>query len=193
MLTKLGIPFTVVKPEVDETVPDRLPPEKTALHLARKKALTVAAKMPDALILGADTVVILGRRIYGKPEDADAARAFLRAFSGRSHKVVTALSLCDEAAKSLFEAVETTRVTFARLSDEVIDWYIGTGEWRGAAGGYRVQGQASRFIRYMMGLEGTVTGLPVYPLMGLLAQTGILREPQIGTRHYLSSRWRKDF
>lgn len=183
-----------MKPEVDETVPDRLSPEKTAGYLARKKAVTVAAKMPGALILGVDTVVILGRRVYGKPEDADTARTFLRALSGRSHKVVTALTLCDDAAKTLYEAAATTKVLFACLSDEVIDWYVRTGEWRGAAGGYRVQGQASRFIRSMTGLESTVIGLPVYPLIGLLAQAKIHHGgPQIAPLRYRSTRWRNEF
>jgi septum formation protein len=160
----------VVEPKVAETTPDRLSPEKTAKHLARLKAVTVAAKMPGSFILGADTLVALGRRIYGKPENADAARAFLRDLSGRPHKVITALSLCDEAARKLYETVVKTDVFFLRLTDEMIDWYVGTGEWRGAAGGYRIQGQGARFIKSLIGLESTVVGLPVCPFVDLLAR-----------------------
>jgi septum formation protein len=132
--------------------------------------------VPEGLILGADTVVILGRRIFGKPEDADRAREFLRALSGRRHKVVTALALYDtrDGAGKLYETVAATRVAVSRLSNEAVDWYIGTGEWRGAAGGYRAQGLGARFLTSMTGLESTVIGLPVYPLMQLLAKSGNL-------------------
>jgi septum formation protein len=160
----------VVEPKVDETAIDRLSPEKTAKHFARLKALAVAAKMPGNLILGADTVVALGRRMYGKPENADAARAFLMALSGRSHRVITALSLCDAATRRIYETTVKTDVAFSRLTNEMIDWYIGTGEWRGAAGGYRIQGQGARFVRSMLGLESNVIGLPVCPFVELLAR-----------------------
>jgi septum formation protein len=170
ILTKIGLPFKAVSPEVDETAHDRLSPEKTARYLARLKAVTVAEKMSGSLVLGADTVVAIGRRMYGKPENEDEARTFLRTFSGRSHGVITALCLCDEATRRLGMATAYTRVLFSRLSDEMIDWYIRTGEWRGAAGGYRIQGQGARFVRSLMGLESTVIGLPVYTLMKLLAQ-----------------------
>jgi septum formation protein len=152
-------------------------PERVPVYLARKKALDVAGKVPGdrSLILGADTVVILGRRIYGKPENAETARAFLRELSGKRHKVLTALALYDGAAGKLYESAATTRVAFSRLSDEAVEWYIGTEEWRGAAGGYRVQGQGARFIESMTGLESTVVGLPVSHLMKLLAKVKISR------------------
>jgi septum formation protein len=162
-------------PEVEEeAVPKTVPVEKVPEYLARKKVFAAASIVPEGLILGADTVVILGRRIFGKPEDADRAREFLRALSGRRHKVVTALALYDtrDGAGKLYEAVATTRVTVSRLTDEAVDWYIGTGEWQGAAGGYRAQGLGSRFLTSMTGLESTVIGLPVYPLMQLLAKSG---------------------
>jgi septum formation protein len=84
--------------------------------------------------------------------------------------VITALTLCDEAARRLCETAVITKVLFARLTDEMIDWYIGTGEWRGAAGGYRVQGQGARFIKSMVGLESTVIGLPVCSFVELLTR-----------------------
>jgi septum formation protein len=179
ILAKIGIPFTVLKPmpEVEEeAVPKTVPVEKVPVYLARKKVLAAARIVSEGLILGADTVVILGRRIFGKPENADKARAFLRALSGRRHKVVTALALYDTrgGAKKLYETAATTRVAVSRLTDEAVDWYIGTGEWQGAAGGYRAQGLGARFLTSMTGLESTVIGLPVYPLMQLLAKSGNL-------------------
>jgi septum formation protein len=179
ILAKIGIPFTVLKPMPDveeEAVPKTVPMEKVPGYLARKKVFAAASLVPEGsgLILGADTVVILGRRIFGKPENADRAREFLRALSGRRHKVITALALYDAGAKTLYETAATTRVAVSRLTDEAIDWYIGTGEWRGAAGGYRAQGLGARFLKSMTGLESTVIGLPVYPLIQLLAKSGNL-------------------
>jgi septum formation protein len=133
--------------------------------------------MPGSLVLGADTVVALGRRMYGKPKDADEARAFLRALSGRSHTVFTALCLCDEAARKMGTATARTRVLFSRLSNEMIDWYIRTGEWQDAAGGYRIQGQGARFIRSLMGLESTVIGLPAYHVVELIKQVEAAKRP----------------
>lgn len=160
-----------MKPDADETVPKTVSPAGTPAYLARKKALSVAGKAPGGLVLGADTAVLFGGRVYGKPEDAGMARAFLKTFSGRRHKVTTALALFDTATGELHETAATTWVTIARLSDAAIGWYIGTGEWRGAAGGYRAQGQGARFIRSLSGLESTVVGLPVCPLMTLLEKT----------------------
>ncbi|MDR1469575.1 MAG: Maf family protein [Spirochaetaceae bacterium] len=171
ILERIGIPFTVVKPDADETVPKTVSPEMLPAYLARKKALSVAGNVSGGFVLGADTVVLFGGRVYGKPENAEMARAFLKALSGHRHKVITALALYDKARGTLHETAATTRVTIAPLSDAVIGWYIGTGEWRGAAGGYRVQGQGARLIRSLTGLESTVIGLPVYPLMTLLAKT----------------------
>jgi septum formation protein len=164
----MGLSFKVVEPNVDETC--HLSPAKTAQYLARLKAASVAEKRPGSLVLGVDTVAARGRRIYGKPKDAEEAQAFLRAFSGGSHMVITALCVCDEITRSFSVATAYTRVFFSRLSDEMIEWYIGTGEWRNAAGGYRIQGQGARFVRSLVGLESTVIGLPVYHLMELLRQ-----------------------
>jgi septum formation protein len=171
ILERIGIPFTVVKPDADETAPETVPPEKIPAYLARKKAMSVAEKTPGGLILGADTVVLFDGRVYGKPEDAETARTFLKTLSGRKHKVITALALYDKASGKLHETAATTWVTIAGLPDAAIDRYIETEEWRGAAGGYRVQGQGAQLIRSMTGLESTVVGLPVYPLMTLLEKT----------------------
>jgi septum formation protein len=178
LLAKAGIPFTVFKPEVDETVPHTMRPEKAPGYLARKKALAAAEKAASGVFLGADTLVIRGRRMYGKPENEERAREFLKALSGCGHKVITALALYDASTGKLYETVAETRVTVARLTNADIDWYIGTGEWRGAAGGYRAQGLGARFLKSMTGLESTVTGLPVYPLMRLLARLPVPDHPQ---------------
>jgi septum formation protein len=171
---RIGVPFTVLKPEVDETVPENMPPEKVPGYLARKKVRAAARQAQgdyQGLILGADTVVVLGRRIFGKPENEAEAREFLRALSGKRHRVITALALFDAGTGELYEAAATTWVAVSPLTDEAVDWYIGTGEWRGAAGGYRAQGLGARFLKSMKGLESTVIGLPVYHLMKLLAKS----------------------
>lgn len=168
ILEQIGIPFTVEKPDVDETAPKTVSLERLPAYFAQKKVMAVARKVPEGLVLGVDTAVLFAKQIYGKPEDEKMARSFLEAFSGRRHKVITALTLYDKTQKKLHEVTAEAWVAIAQLSDAMIDWYIGTEEWRGAAGGYRAQGKGARFIQSITGLESTVAGLPVYPLMTLL-------------------------
>lgn len=144
-------------------------PRACALRLARAKALAVPAD-EAALVLAADTVVAVGRRLLGKPRDEDEAAAFLRLLSGRRHRVTTAVALRHGAALRL-RAVETA-VRLKPLSPGEIAAYLATGEWRGKAGGYAIQGAAAAFIPWIGGSYSNVVGLPLAETATLLVSAG---------------------
>ena len=132
---------------------------------AYRKAAAVAAGTEDALVLGVDTVVALGGRIYGKPADAEDARATLHALSGHRHAVLSGVCLIE--GDRVRSAVSTTVVDFRVLDEPLLDWYVASGEWASRAGAYAIQGQGAALVR---GIEGDylgVVGLPVATLLEL--------------------------
>jgi len=141
-------------------------PEEIALQNARDKALAVAERYPDALVLGVDTVVSLDGRPYGKPADVEAARATLLALSGHRHLVISGLCLA-EADRTL-TAVARTAVSFRALSDELLEWYLESEEWRERAGGYAIQGRGAALVESIEGDYLGVVGLPVAALIDLV-------------------------
>ena len=174
ILKMLGIPFQVVLPNIDETLTAGVEAEDVPELLAREKVSAVIHSLPSQQeiqwILGADTVIVKDDVIYGKPQDSDEAESFLKLFQGSSHYVVTALVLYNGRTKTTTSRVCKTKVTFAPLSDEEIQWYLETGEWHGAAGGYRIQSLASLFISKIEGSQSCVTGLPIYELYDMLKE-----------------------
>src|SRR3954471_4911746 len=134
LLARIGVaPDAVVPADIDESVPKGELPRQHALRLAREKAQAVAAKEPDALVLGADTVVAVGRRILPKVEDEETLRHCMRLLSGRRHRVLTGVVLAVPGGATRERLVETM-IAMKRLSDQEIDHYAGHGEWRGKAG-----------------------------------------------------------
>ena len=138
---------------------------EVALANALGKALDVP-RAADELVLGVDTVVSLDGRLFGKPADAEQARATLGALSGRTHTVVSGLALAGESAPRT--ATAATAVSFRDLSAADIDWYLGRGEWRERAGGYAIQGAGCALVAAIDGDWTNVVGLPVATLLGLL-------------------------
>lgn len=128
------------------------------------------------VILTADTTVAVGRRIFGKPRDADEAVAFLKTLSGRRHRVITAVAARTANTLRMRDVVSTVRVR--PLSQHDIDWYIATGDWQGKAGAYAIQGPAGRFIPWIQGSHAAIMGLPLPETMGLLEAAGY---PVFGT------------
>lgn len=175
-LRSLGIPFQVIIPEIDESELDGIQPEKISEYLASKKVEYVSKALPARQevpwILGADTTMVMDGRVYGKPADIDEAVLFLQGFSGRTHTVITSMALYNGRLKYLATRTARTDVTFATLSQEEIDWYISTGEWHNVAGGYRIQGFGSYFIRRIEGTSSTVIGLPLFELYDMLKEQG---------------------
>jgi len=178
LLEQIGVaPDQMIPSDIDET-PQRLEaPRSLATRLAREKAeaaakvLRLQGENENALILAADTVVAVGRRILPKPELVDEAAACLRLLSGRNHKVFTGVCLITPS-KARRERLIETRVRFKRLSREDFDAYLATGEWRGKAGGYAIQGKAGAFVVKLVGSPSNVIGLPLHETLNLLNGEG---------------------
>ena len=159
ILTAVGWEFEAIAADIDET---RFTAEDAVSYvkrLARTKAETVAQGFPGRLVIGADTVVVIDEEILGQPRDDDDARRMLRLLSGKWHEVLTGVALV--RADEVLVEHETTRVLFAEMSGDEIDWYVSTGEPRGKAGAYGIQGSAALFIKEIQGEYFNVVGLPV--------------------------------
>jgi septum formation protein len=172
LMRQIGVePDAVIPADIDETPGPRELPVPYAERLAESKARAVAALRPDAFVLGADTVVACGRRILPKAEDVDTARACLVQLSGRRHRVIGGVCLIAPDGRGVFRRV-VTHVTFKRLEVGEIDGYLASGEWRGKAGGYAIQGLAAVFVRWLGGSYSNVVGLPLFETMALLRGAG---------------------
>jgi len=175
LLRQIDIVPDVIDPaELDETpLKDELPAQHVA-RLARTKAEAVRARHPDALILAADTVVACGRRILGQPADEATARSFLTLLSGRRHRVYGGVAAIGPDGRVAARLV-VSQVGFKRLTEAEITAYLATGEWRGKAGGYAIQGRAAQFVSWMSGSYSNVVGLPLYETAQLLNGLGYRR------------------
>ncbi len=170
LLAQLGITPDALRPaDIDETPRPRELPRPYCRRMAREKAEVVAPAAGE-VVLAADTTVALGRRILGKPRDAGEAAQFLLALAGRRHKVITALAVRSPARLWLREVVTT--VAMKRLSDVELNTYLASGDWRGKAGGYGIQGPAGAFIPWISGSFTGVVGLPLAETAQLLAAAG---------------------
>ena len=172
LLDRIGVKPDAIDPaHIDESVPAGELPKAHALRLAIEKAETVAARHSQALVLAADTVVAVGRRVMPKADMLEDAAACLRMLSGRNHRVYT--GICLVTPKEAFrQRLVETRVRFKRLSNEDLEGYLASGEWRGKAGGYAIQGLAGTFVVKMVGSYTNVVGLPLYETMSLLLGEG---------------------
>jgi septum formation protein len=179
LLAQIGItPDAVMAADIDETPWPKETPRALALRLARAKA--EAVKAPDAMVLAADTVVAVGRRILPKAETEAQARACLALLSGRGHRVYTGVALRtsgfqparkgrqDAGGPSVRTRLVETRVTFKALTAAEIDAYIASGEWKGKAGGYAAQGLAGRFVTQIVGSYSSIVGLPLFETANLI-------------------------
>lgn len=166
LLRAAGIAFEIVPAEIDERPLNGEAPAAYVERLAREKARAISSRDSEAEVLAADTTVVIDGLILGKPVDDAEAREMLARLSGRTHEVLTGVALIRDGR--MVSAVETTRVRFAPMSDADIDWYIASGEPRGKAGAYAIQGLASRFVDWIEGSYSNVVGLPVALVWKLL-------------------------
>jgi septum formation protein len=170
LLAQIGVVADDIRPpDIDETPHKGELPRPYCRRIAHEKALAVPAG-PDDIVLCADTTVALGRRIMGKPRDAGEAAAFLRALSGRRHRVVTAVAV--RRGERMWEKDVESIVKMKRLSDGELAAYLATGDWDGKAGGYAIQGPAGAFIPWISGSFTGIVGLPVAETAGLLQAAG---------------------
>ncbi len=172
LLRQIGIePTCVDAADIDETPLKGELPDKHALRLAAEKAVTVASRHPGCFVLAADTVVACGRRILPKAETEAEARHCLNLVSGRRHQVRGGVAVIAPDGRVRTRVVESA-VAFKRLSATEIDAYLASGEWRGKAGGYAIQGLAAGYIRFLSGSYSNVVGLSVYDARQLLTGLG---------------------
>ncbi len=175
LLRQIGVvPDHIHPADIDEQPLAGETPRLTAVRLARLKAEACAVAWPGAYVLGADTVVAVGRRVLGKTEDPDEAAGWLSLLSGRAHRVMTGVRVLAPDGRSAGRLGEA-RLHFKRLTEPEIAAYIGSGEWRGKAGGYAVQGRAGAFVMGLQGSYSAVVGLPLYEAWALLEGMGYRR------------------
>jgi septum formation protein len=174
LLAQAGLQPDLIDPaDMDETPLKAETPRLAALRLAMAKAGIAAARNPDAYVIGADTIVCVGRRMLGKPATREAAVSMLRLLSGRGHRVVTGVAVFGPggvAASRLAEA----RIKMKRLTAGEIEALLESEEWRGVAGGYRIQGRAGAHVISLIGSYTAVVGLPLYETLSLLAGLGFI-------------------
>ena len=171
ILRAAGWPFEAAAANVDETARGGEEAVEYVERLACEKAEAVAEGRASGLVVGADTVVVVGGRILGKPADDDDARRMLGLLGGRWHDVLTGVALVRAETGEVLVAHELTRVRFASMTDEEIDWYVATGEPADKAGAYGVQGRAALFIEEIEGDYWNVVGLPVRLLYKLAGES----------------------
>ncbi len=178
LLEQVGIEPDALRPaSIDETPKKGEPPRTYAQRVARAKAMMARERLerePElagAFVLAADTVVSVSRQIIGKPEYLNEAASALRTLSGRSHRVYTSVCLITDTGAVRVRTVET-RVRFKRLAREEVDSYLASGEWRGKAGGYAIQGIAGAFVQKIVGSYTNVVGLPLIEVVQLLTGEG---------------------
>jgi septum formation protein len=171
LLNLIGIAHEVRPANIDETMRPREAPRRYAERLAREKASAIATRDPDLITIGADTVVVINRKVLGKPADtADAAR-MLKMLSGREHTVITAVAV--SRGRKLRSAIEEVRVKFRRLRDDEIEAYIAMGEPMDKAGAYGIQGYGATIVERIEGDYFAVMGLPLVRLVGLMRDVGV--------------------
>lgn len=174
LLRSAGFAFEVVPAGVDETPRRGEEPRDYALRIALEKARASLATRPGSALplLAADTVVVAGGQILGKPADTADARRMLRLLSGSVHEVHTGVVLLLRRGPTPRSEVVTTRVRFVPMTNEEIDWYVASGEPEGKAGAYAIQGRAARFIDWIEGSWSNVVGLPIAAVYRLLGEAG---------------------
>jgi len=170
LLTMIGITHEVIPADVDETYGAGEVPRAHAERLAREKASVLAARAPDAVIIAADTIVVVDGDVLGKPRDADEAARMLRRLAGRTHTVFTAVAVASGA--KILSGVEEVGVTFRPLDDATITSYVATGEPMDKAGAYGIQGYGAAIVERIDGDYFAVMGLAIGRMLALLRELG---------------------
>jgi septum formation protein len=168
LLALLGVEFSVVPSNVDETPAPGEAAAELVTRLAAAKGAAVAAVHPDAVVISADTCIDVGGIVLNKPLDADDARRMLRSLAGRTHLVHTGVAVSVDG--TLETTMTTSEVVFATLTDDDIEWYVGTGEPLDKAGGYALQGAGGVFVERVDGSVSGVLGLPLHEIATLLGR-----------------------
>ena len=177
-LTDLGIEFTALPADIDETPASNECPDAYAMRMAQSKALFISRTHPDHYIIGSDTIISLDNNILGKPTDSIQAFHYLKQMQGRAHKVITGLALICKQQNTSITLSETTEVTFDHFPDDLLKAYINTGEPMDKAGAYALQGVGSFLVKTINGSSTNVIGLPLNTCISILLQENII-SPQL--------------
>ena len=161
LLKSLGVEFEVIPSKAEELHDEALDARKLCELNAERKALEVAERFPDAVVLGADTLVTLNSKLYGKPADLEMAKRTLRELSGRTHEVITGLCLMHQLSGKFSIFHDVTRVTFKKLTESVIEKYVSTVEVLDKAGAYGIQERGEMLVEQIEGSFSNVVGLPL--------------------------------
>ena len=175
LLEQAGLTFSVIPSTLDESSVPVGPIENHVRMLAEAKAMEVAEVYPQSWVIAADTLVLIGGAVLGKPDTEAQARQMLKALSGKTHRVLTGYCICCNAAERSFSESVETKVTFKTLSDTEIDWYLSTDEPFDKAGAYAVQGLGSFLVKRIEGSYTNVVGLPVCEVMEYLLREGVVK------------------
>ena len=173
LLKRTGLSFEVAPSDLEEDLSLNLDPHELAKHISAEKAASVAGKYPDAVIIAADTFIVLGDTVLGKPHTGEEAKRMLGALSGREHSVITGFTILDTSSNAKHTESVETRVWFRELSDGQIEAYVRTGEPLDKAGAYAIQGQGAALVEKIEGDYENVVGLPLSALRESLRRFGI--------------------
>ncbi len=173
LLRMLSCKFKVIPSQIEEKINPRLSPIQNAKKLSRLKALDVASKISDGVVIAADTMVVLGGKILGKPKNKKEAREILKKLSGKEHQVITAIAVVGVRTKKTLQDVVITKVRFRKFNKNLIERYITSEESLDKAGAYGIQGKGSLLIESIEGDYFNVVGLPLNALNQLLEKFGV--------------------
>jgi len=176
LLRQVGIPFEAIGSMVDETSVEIMPPEELARHIAIRKTESVANSFKNRWTLGADTIVVINKSVFGKPNNRRECHDMLVELSGKTHRVITGFCIYDPQGKSEHVESVATKVKIKELSETEIEAYIKTGEPFGKAGAYAIQGIGVFMIEHITGSYTNIVGLPVCEVVRALVKCGGLRE-----------------
>ena len=173
LLKMLGCKFQSIPSKVEEKINPRLSPIQNVKRLSCLKVLDVASKISAGIIVAADTIVVLGKKILGKPKNKKEAQEMLKTLSGKEHRVITGLAIIDAKTKKMLQDVVISKVKFRKLSNNLIDKYIASGEPLDKAGAYGIQGKGTLLVESIEGDYFNVVGLPLNALNQLLEKFGV--------------------
>ena len=173
LLKMLGCKFQIMPSKVEEKINSSLSPTQNVKRLSRLKALDVASKVSDGIVIAADTMVVLGKTILGKPKNKKEAYKMLKNLSGKTHQVITGLAVTDGKTKRMLQDFVITKVKFRKLNKNLIDKYIASSEPLDKAGAYGIQGKGALLVESIKGDYFNVVGLPLNALNQLLEKFGI--------------------
>jgi septum formation protein len=175
ILKQIGIPFESAGSMIEETLYEEIPPTEIACEIAARKVESIQHLYNNRWILGADTIVVINKKIFGKPDDYSECKKILHCLKGKTHKVITGFCIHDPVSKSMHLEAVMTKVKVKELSNTEIEAYINTGEPFGKAGAYAIQGVGSFMIEGINGSYTNVVGLPVCEVVRALVKCGGLK------------------